>query len=343
MSAVIINNQTPGGARSPLASELPLDTPYMLQVFPVYACNFKCNYCIFSVPLSDRGFITSEKNLSLELFKKCIDDLGQFPSKLRMLRFAGTGEPLLHHDLAKMVDYAVQADVAESIDIVTNGSLLTETVAQDLVSAGVNRIRVSIQGTSSEKYIEITNNYQDLETIVTNVRYLHNIKGATEIYVKIIDSALSSSEDEKAFYTLFSEIADMISVEHILPASPKIDYSQLAGDLPMDSTQNGAEVSVAEVCPQPFYMMQLNPDGMMVPCCAMETPIMLGNIAEQSLSDIWHGPTLNKFRIAHLSNQRHQNETCSNCQQFRYAMFPEDLLDQAAPHLLELFSKTLQF
>jgi len=69
-------------------------------------------------------YITDKTAMDFNLYKKCIDGLSKFPNKVKMIRFAGTGEPLLHKDIAKMVEYAVKMNVAEAVDIVTNGLLL---------------------------------------------------------------------------------------------------------------------------------------------------------------------------------------------------------------------------
>lgn len=334
MSARIITNQTPVGQRSRLAQELPLATPYMIQVFPVYACNFKCNYCIFTVPKSERGYISSQKMIDVALYRKCIDDISAFPEKLRMLRFAGTGEPLLHPGIAGMIEYASKANVAHSVDVVTNGALLTRQLALDLVNAGVNRIRISIQGVSRDKYSETTQTYSDIDQIVSNISFLYSNRHQAEIYVKIIDSALDSQKDEEMFYRLFGKIADVISVEHLLPATPLIDYTRISGKAAMDRTQNGAEIPSTEICPQPFYMLQLNPDGMVVPCCGMESPLIVGNVADNSVVDIWNGSILNQFRRTQLKGNRHANNVCAVCRQYKHAMFPEDVLDQDAMELL---------
>jgi radical SAM protein with 4Fe4S-binding SPASM domain len=334
VKARLIDNQTPIGTRTRLAQELPLRTPYLLQIFPVYACNFKCNYCVLSLPNSQRGYISDKKFLDFDLYRKSIDDLRHFPDKLKMLRFAGTGEPLLHPQIAEMVAYAHAAQVTNSIDIVTNGALLTPPLAQKLVDAGVNRIRVSIQGVTAEQYGKTTGAYSDIDKIIANLTHLYQIRGRTQLCVKIIDSALASDTDENEFYRLFGDISDVVAVEHLLPATPLIDYTRVAGKATMQKTQNGADVSDAEICPQPFYMMQLNPDGMIVPCCGMESPMVAGNATELSLTDVWNGSKLNAFRHIFLLGQRSKNRVCSSCQQFRHAMFQEDVLDPDAERLL---------
>ena len=40
---------TPGGVREPLRDVLPLDTPYLIQMFPVYGCNFRCGFCLHAL------------------------------------------------------------------------------------------------------------------------------------------------------------------------------------------------------------------------------------------------------------------------------------------------------
>lgn len=337
MKARVITNQTPVGQRSQLAAALPLATPYMVQVFPVYACNFKCNYCVFTLPKSERGYVSDEKFLDFDLYRKCIDDIRGFPDKMRMLRFAGTGEPLLHPKIADMVAVAAEAKIANSIDIVTNAALLSPTLASDLVAAGVNRIRVSIQGVSREKYRETTGTYAEFEQIVANVEHLYSIRGKVEVYVKIIDSALGKPEDEQEFYRRFGDIADTLAVEHLLPATPLIDYTRIAGTAAMDRTQNGAAIAQTNICPQPFYMLQINPDGIIVPCCGMESPLKLAHAADTSIVDIWRGNTLNAFRRMMLSDHRSDNRVCANCEQFRFAMFPEDVLDESASRLLTVY------
>lgn len=335
MSAIRIDGKTPGGSRTKLSEVIPLETPYIVQVFPVYGCNFKCNYCIHSVPVNKRGYIAEKTFMNFELYKKAIDDLANFPRKIKMLRFAGTGEPLLHKDVAKMVDYAVKKQIAESIDIVTNGSLLTQELSTELINANLSRLRISIQGINSLKYKKVTGLNLNFDRFIENLTYLYKNKGQTQVYIKIIDCALEKNE-EKKFFELFGNICDTIAIEHLLPAVSQIDYSNISNE-ESKLTQNGVEVQEADVCPQPFYLMQINPDGNIVPCCAMETAYIAGNCKDESLYDIWNGKKYNEFRKMQLSKQKENYVVCSKCQQYKYSMFPEDVLDNDAEKILKNF------
>lgn len=336
MKAVRIDGKTPGGTRTHLSQVIPLSTPYIVQIFPVYACNFKCNYCIHSIAKNKRGYISEQSFMDFELYKKCIDDLCKFPEKIKMLRFAGTGEPLLHKDITRMVKYAVQKQVATSIDIVTNGALLTPKLSKEFVDAGLSRLRVSIQGINADKYNQVSEVNLDFDKFIENLTYFYENKGNTQIYIKIIDSALDEG-DETEFLKIFGDICDEIAIEHLLPAVPQIDYSVISKENGNKLTQNGVAIQAAEICPQPFYLMQINPEGNVVPCCAMETAYVLGNCNLESIYDIWNGKKCSDFRKIQLLKEKEIYSVCRDCEQYNHAMFSEDILDNDAERLLKFF------
>lgn len=335
MRAVRIDGQTPGGKRKCLADLVPLDTPFSIQIFPVYACNLACNYCIHSIPQDKRGFVTDKILLDYDLYEKCIDELADFPHKLKMLRFAGTGEPLLHKNIAKMVNYAKRKNIANTIDIVTNGLALSAEMSKNLVAAGVDKIRISVQGLDDVAYSYVKKNGIFLE-FVNNIKFLYDNRHDTKIYIKIIDSALKENEEDK-FLNIFGDICDFIAIEHLIPAVDKIDYDKIYPGQKHKLTQNGALVHDVKICPQPFYMLQLNPDGKVVPCCSMETAYIIGDISYESISDIWQGKKMKHFIKNQLLGKKDIYPVCQMCRQYKYAIFEEDILDAKAEEILRRY------
>lgn len=323
MNAELISGQTVGGKRTKLAEAIPLDTPFLVQFFPAYACNFKCKYCIHSLSKEDRGFISDKVIMDFDLYKKSIDDLVQFPQKIKMIRYAATGEPLIHLQIAEMVKYAKEKAVADSLDIVTNASLLTEDLSDNLINAGLDWLRISIQGLSSNKYKDVSSADIDFDKLTENIMYFYKNRKQCKVYIKIIDYALEENDKEK-FYEIFGSICDKIAIEHLNPAVPDIDYTKLS-NTPLTITQNGNAVQNAQICPQPFYMLQINPDGNIVPCCSMQTAFVCGNVGEKSVFDVWNGQRLKKFQLAMLKKQK--NDVCLKCEAYKYGMFEEDVLD----------------
>lgn len=311
-----------------MAHSLPLKTPFLVQIFPVYGCNFKCTYCLHALPRQQHGFISDAVFMDMNVYKKCINDIVKFKTKLKMLRIAGIGEPLLHKDITEMVSYAKQKNVSQSVDIVTNGALLNKELSLKLIDAGLDRLRISIQGTSSDKYKSLSNITLNLEKFIDNIKFFYEHKRNTKVYIKIIDCALSNKEDEQKFYSLFENICDMIAIEHLTPTVDGIAYDKLlTKESTLNLTQNGEPIIEAKVCPQPFYMMQINPDGNVVPCCSTHYPKIIANIKDESASDIWNGKIFTDFRRNMLEGAKFASDICSKCTLYKYGLFKEDLLD----------------
>lgn len=339
MKARDISGKPPGGKRTILASILPLETPFVVQIFPIYACNFKCTYCIFSQDKSKHGFISEKVIMNFELYKKCIDDMLSFPHKVKVLRFVGIGEPLLHPNIAEMVGYAVKNGIANTVELLTNASLLTPKMSDALISAGLTRLVVSLQGTTREMYRKICAVDIDFNKLVENLRYFYNNKSNTHVYIKIIDCTLEEETDKNRFYEIFGDICDTIAVEHAVPIHQCIEYSHILKKRvnTFNFTQFGLTVVDVQICPQPFFTMQINPDGKIVPCYAWEYPDIMGDSNVESIISIWNGIQFQTFRRKMLSGVKQSGEVCARCKIFKYRIFPEDILDNDVERLKKIY------
>lgn len=337
MKAISVNGQAPGGQRTRLADVLPLDTPFVVQIFPIYACNFRCNYCVFSTEMEKRSFISDKVVMDIALYEKCIDGFLQFPKKLKTLRFVGMGEPLLHKGIAEMVAYATRRGVADRTEILTNASLLTPRMSDALIAAGLSRLSISLQGMSASKYKEVCGADIDFDELVRNIRYFYEHKGQCQLYVKVIDCALNGKNEEEAFYARFGDICDLISVEHAGPIFPFVDYKDVLKGTERSLTQFGREPVESRVCPQPFFTFQINPDGKVVPCYSIVYPEILGDCNVESVLDIWNGRKFQAFRCAMLSKGKDCCAVCRECEINAHRCFEEDSLDTDAKRLQGFF------
>ena len=108
------------------------------------ACNYKCEMC----PQAwgrEREFL---QGMSFELFKKIVDDALQYG--LKSVSLHGSGEPTLNSDMPGMVRYLKQKD----LDVVsfTNGYRLDVRLAEELIDAGLDLLRVSAIGFDGDSY-----------------------------------------------------------------------------------------------------------------------------------------------------------------------------------------------
>ncbi|MFP4143076.1 MAG: GTP 3',8-cyclase MoaA [Thermoplasmata archaeon] len=110
-------------------------------------CNLDCFYC------HREGEDGGEKNTSLTLSE--VEKLVKTAYELGMskVKYSG-GEPLLHPDIEEIISYS--ADLMDDVSLTTNGTLLPEK-AENLKSAGLDRVNVSLDVKDQECYKKITN------------------------------------------------------------------------------------------------------------------------------------------------------------------------------------------
>jgi radical SAM protein with 4Fe4S-binding SPASM domain len=334
MKAIDITGNPPSGKRTPISQLVPLDTPLLIQIFPIYVCNFKCKYCMMSIPQNERHFVTDRSSMELSLFQKCIRDIEQFPQKVKVLRFVGMGEPLLHKDLSDMIYCAATSGKFERIEVLTNGSLLTPKLSQELISAGLTKLLISIQGTSAEKYKEISNINIDFNKFLENIWYFYHNRKQCKVHIKIADCALDNEEDKNRFFNIFGDICDTIGIEIIGPIHDGVKFNEQLSHNSIN--QYGIKKCDINICSQPFYHMQINPDGNVVPCYSLEYPIILGNCYTQSIVDIWNSKIYNEFRLKILEGVKNIN-ICRECKIFQHRAYDSDNLSTETDRLKEIY------
>ncbi len=323
-----------GTERVKLAEVAPLEAPYSAFVFPTTYCNFKCAYCGHSLGHKEmkRKYDFVPEHMSMDTYRIVVDQLKEFPQRLKMLSLTGQGEPLLNPHIAEMIQMAKEAGVAERIEIITNASMLHQQVADDLIAAGLDTLRISLQGLSSEKYKEICGANLDFNALVENIRYFYTHKGKTNLFVKVMDVALEKGQEEN-FYGLFRDCTDRMYIEHMLPA-----YEGVALTEGMDITRDrygGIVKKLHKVCPLAFYMIGVFPNGDVEPCDTIYKPIVLGNVHEDTLLHMWQGDMLRGFWRMQLEGRRKDNHRCAHCCAPDDVAHPEDHLDDGAEFILE--------
>ena len=192
---------------------------------------------------------------------------------------------------------------------------------------------VSLQGISKDKYRQISNVEIDFENFVANIEYFYKQKTDTHVYIKIVDYALDGTDTEQKFYDIFGDLCDSIAIENAVPIMPGVDYEKVLKSAGGSATQFGLPVSSIQVCPQPFFTMQINPDGKVVPCYQISYPAIMGDANHQTMQEIWNGEAYRSLRRAMLDGRSPANDVCAGCNFIQYRLFPEDDLQEAAERL----------
>lgn len=323
-----------GTDRTKLSEVIPLSTPFSMFVFPTTYCNFKCMYCGHSLGYGKmkEKYDFEPQNMSMETYRRIIEQVKEFPNRLKMLSLTGQGEPLVNKELPLMVKLAKEANIAERIEFITNASLLTKEMSDALIDAGLDTMRVSLQGLSADKYQEICGVRIDFEQFMENIRYFYKHKKSTNLFVKIMDVSLEVGE-EKKFYKLFGDCTDRMYIEKMLPAYEGVDATK---DLSVEYDRYGRKNKKRVVCPLPFFMLGIFPNGDVEPCDTIYKPVVLGNVHQDTLLSMWNGNRLREFWKMQLQGERCANKRCSTCCAPDDVSHPEDVLDDDVEKILRL-------
>ncbi len=319
-------------SRQELGKMIPLDVPFTCEIFPANVCNFKCRYCAHSC----RPQHLKKEFMDWDIYQKCIDDLAGFPRPLKLLLLAGLGEPLLHPRISDMVRYANEKKAAETVRIITNASLLTPELSDELIEAGLGHLKISIQGLDDEAYHDMCETSIKLEKIIENITYFYQHKKDTVVNVKIVSDAFKHSDDEKRFYKMFDGICDVMNIEHIAPYQD-VDYSSLVTEEFV--SQSGQMKEANKICQVPFYFYSVYPDGEIIPCCMLMfedyKTFSFGNVRQLDLAELWNSRKFHEFRLKMLKDER--TGVCAECKGFSNMCQPGDNIDQYAEKLIPVF------
>ena len=309
--------------RTPLETVIPLRTPFIINIDPSDRCNFQCKFC----PTGDRELMkkTPGRNygqMDFELYKKIIDDICEFEDKVRVIRLYKDGEPLLNPHFADMVRYTKMSGCCDRVDTTTNASLLTPALSENIIDAGLDRINISIEGISEQQYLDFSQYKINFKKLVDNISYFYEHRKQCEMIVKI-NGDIITDEEKQSFYDIFGNITDGIFIESIMDCWP--GYDQKKVEINEERGIYANEIREVLVCPYIFYSFAINSDGTYSLCFLdWQRTLLIGNVKNSSVKDIWHGKEMKEFQKLFLSGKRKSHPVCAECGQLRQGM-PDDI------------------
>ncbi len=165
------------------------------------ACNLRCMHCYANAKDG------SDDRITHSAAKRVIDDLSDFG--VPVLLFSG-GEPLLREDIIELIRYAVKKGIRAVLS--TNGTLITEDMAERLRDAGISYVGISLDGLEEindrfrgvkgafKKAMEGIENCKK-KGIKVGLRFTINRFNASEV-PKIFDLSKKEGIDRICFYHL---------------------------------------------------------------------------------------------------------------------------------------------
>lgn len=303
------------------AQRTPITTmrPVIAQVEPTVRCDLDCTFCQSRELRRSRD----KANMSLEQFKHVIDEL-HFLVEVGII---GMGEPTLHPDFFRMVEYADARNISPTT--VTNCNRHTPEITQQLVSTGLRKIAVSVDGADAAPYEKTRRGGSFQRTIDNLGKLVEARRGAKtpEISVQMV-----SLDDNYHSIPELVKLCARLGVDDLMIQGRLTDWGkdsflvktvarggsgrgenysdcleearQLADSLGLEFDDHRNTYSKSNKCPKPWREIYVSTTGDVVPCCTIADPRVkcLGNLFEESFSDIWNGQRYVEFREALISD-----------------------------------------
>ncbi|KAA0993754.1 SPASM domain-containing protein [Dyadobacter aurulentus] len=288
--------------------------PIAISFEPTTSCNLRCPEC----PSGLRSFTRPTGMMEEQLYKKTIDELAD---TLLYLIFYFQGEPYLHPKFFELVEYAHNKGIYTATS--TNAHYLTDEKAKKTVESGLDRLIISIDGTTQdvyqqyrvggnlEKVLEGTRNIikwkKELKSSTPHVIFQFLVVKPNEHQIEDVKKlAEEMGVDEIGFKT--AQIYDYEEGSDLIPTIDKYSrYKKEAG--------GGYSIKnkFVDHCWKMWHSCVITWDGAVVPCCFdKDAEYKLGDMKRQTFRQLWRGKKYEDFR-ASLIRSRSEIEMCKNC------------------------------
>lgn len=288
--------------------------PLGVSIEPTNYCNLACKECPVGLNLLKR----EKANISTDLYKKILDELSPFLSNI-IIYFQG--EPFINSHIYEMISYASDKHVYSIIS--TNGHYFTEENVKKILKSGLNKLIISVDGTTQEVYEKYRVGGK-LSTVINGTKLI--VKAKKNLKVKrpmIVLQFLVTAENEHQIKDA-KQLAKTLNVDSISFKSAQIyDFENGNKLIPKNDKfsrykklENGKYAIKSKLrnrCWRMWAHPVVTASGDVLPCCFdKDAKYCMGNIKSQSFSEIWKSEKYINFRKQVFSNRK-EIDMCKNC------------------------------
>jgi radical SAM protein with 4Fe4S-binding SPASM domain len=289
--------------------------PVSISFEPTTSCNLRCPEC----PSGLRAFTRPTGMLKKDFFTETIDQLHK---ELLYLVFYFQGEPYLNPSFLDMVQYASAKKIYTATS--TNAHYLTDANARRTIESGLDRLIISIDGTTQEVYQQ----YRvggSLEKVLAGARNI--VKWKKELRSKtpfIIFQFLVVKPNEHQIEEV-KQLAKEIGVDDVWFKTAQVyDYKDDPNQLiptndkysryrKTPSGVNEFKGKLENHCWRLWHDPVITWDGLVAPCCFdKDAQHQLGDLKQKPFKEIWKNGEYNRFR-SQVIKGRKNIDICANC------------------------------
>jgi radical SAM protein with 4Fe4S-binding SPASM domain len=305
-----------GSYSKSILSNKTFDYPRMIQIQTNSLCNGRCVFC----PYSETSKRFEQGTMDIALYEKIVKEAISNPFTTSML-FELHNEPLLDSRIFGLIKYVKDLDSSKECSCVTNGLLLDKFDFKDIKDSRLNRLTISMNAFTREKYEECCGlNYDrimnNIDLLIKDERLRRKLSLS---FVVTEDTASEISQAPKYWkgknvktrtLELLNRAGTLSKYEKLKPKSDPINYSF---GQKIDKYIISKAVKITG-CYEVFHKINILYNGDVILCCHdWNRTTVLGNLKNSSIKEIWNSPRTNEIRKLILKKKYSEIECCRNC------------------------------
>lgn len=275
--------------------------PDIMQIESTSVCNLRCVFCPYDQLTRPREF------LAVADLERILDSELGHVSAMGLHHF---GEPFLHPELDRIVAACSSRGIGTTIS--TNATKLTQAMVDRVLSAGLTRLIVSMDATTSTTF-ESLRPPGDFDAVIAGATLLvtrkRELSAKTFFQFQFIVTPENAHERED-FIRRWSGV---VGVDQVVVRDERTHASQVVRH---DAyvRRDGERLP----CRYLWESVVILADGTVVPCCKdFDGREPLGNLLRgDRLADIWNSPRMVALRKAHVERRFANLPLCGPCNEW---------------------------
>lgn len=280
----------------------PLPGPARVQIQTQAGCNGRCVFCPNEATLR-QGLPLGR--MAPELFRKIIDELAETGPRRILLYLQN--EPLNDQRLPEFTRYVAERMPDVTTLVTTNGTGLTREIGEQLIDAGLKRMKVSLQSLDDATNRALMG--YDAAGVVENViafqQLIRRTRSKLDLRVSTVVTSKNRAEIEDARRFWRRQGVRLVTSALENRGGNIGNIGELGGDR-MQARSN---------CIRPAREMCVLFNGQVVLCCVdWFRTVIAGDLTTQSIREVWNGPVYARIRQGMRDGDAEKlPQICINC------------------------------
>ena len=289
--------------------------PHFISIETTNYCNLHCPEC----PVGSGKITVIEKSaFNIDLYKRFIAEIGP---TLQHVIFYFQGEPFLNNQLMELITQTHNAGIYTSTS--TNGQFLDKKTAKETVLSGLDKLIVSIDGTTQDVY-QAYRVGGILQKAIDGITYVVEWKKELNSITPFIEIQFLVLKTNEHQMKEMQKLAKSLLVDRLTFKSAQLYDIEKGNELLTTIKRyaryketSGGTYKIKGVqrnrCWRLWSGVVINVHGEVLPCCFdKSSEYSFGNINDNSFFDCWQSSKAHEFRQSILTNRK-QFDICRNC------------------------------